>query len=250
MTDFAGRKAVISGATKGIGKAIARAFLKAGATVIGIYGSDTEAAEKFRQEWQADTDFQENRLVLERCDVSDKSGVEEFFARVERDFDTIDILVNNAGIRKDAVLAMMSFEDWQKVINVNLTGTFNMSKQAVLLMMKQKYGRIINITSPMAHMGFAGQANYAASKAGQIGMMRSLAKETAKRKITVNCISPGFIDTDLLEGLSEEQMTSYKKMVPMKRFGNPDEVAAAVLFLAGEKASYISGATLEVTGGL
>jgi 3-oxoacyl-[acyl-carrier protein] reductase len=125
-----------------------------------------------------------------------------------------------------------------------------MSKQAVLLMMKQKYGRIINITSPMAHMGFAGQANYAASKAGQIGMMRSLAKETAKRKITVNCISPGFIDTDLLEGLSEEQLAGYKKLVPMKRFGNPDEVAAAVLFLASEKASYISGATLEVTGGL
>jgi 3-oxoacyl-[acyl-carrier protein] reductase len=117
-------------------------------------------------------------------------------------------------------------------------------------MMKQKYGRIIHITSPMAHMGFAGQANYAASKAGQIGMMRSLAKETAKRKITVNCISPGFIDTDLLEGLTADQLDNYKKMVPMKRFGRTDEVAAAVLFLAGEQASYISGAVLEVTGGL
>jgi 3-oxoacyl-[acyl-carrier protein] reductase len=117
-------------------------------------------------------------------------------------------------------------------------------------MMKQKYGRIIHITSPMAHMGFAGQTNYAASKAGQIGMMRSLSKETAKRKITVNCVSPGFIDTDLLEGLTADQLNQYKKLVPMKRFGKPEEVAAAVLFLAGEQASYISGTVLEVTGGL
>jgi len=145
---------------------------------------------------------------------------------------------------------MMQSEDWHRVIDVNLTGTFNMSKQAVLLMMKQKYGRIIHITSPMAHMGFAGQTNYAASKAGQIGMMRSLSKETAKRKITVNCVSPGFIDTDLLDGLTADQFGQYKKMVPMKRFGKPEEVAAAVLFLAGEQASYISGAVLEVTGGL
>jgi 3-oxoacyl-[acyl-carrier protein] reductase len=125
-----------------------------------------------------------------------------------------------------------------------------MSKQAVLLMMKQKYGRIIHITSPMARMGFAGQANYAASKAGQIGMMRSLSRETAKRRITVNCVSPGFIDTELLHGLSEKQLAEYKMMVPMKRFGTTGEVAAAVLFLAGEEASYISGAILEVTGGL
>jgi 3-oxoacyl-[acyl-carrier protein] reductase len=172
------------------------------------------------------------------------------FENIEQQFDTIDILINNAGIRRDAVTAMMPSEDWRRVIDVNLTGTFNMSKQAVLLMMKQKYGRIIHITSPMAHMGFAGQANYAASKAGQIGMMRSLAKETAKRKITVNCISPGFIDTELLEDLAEEQVGQYKKMVPMKRFGKPQEVAEAVLFLASPQASYISGAVLEVTGGL
>jgi 3-oxoacyl-[acyl-carrier protein] reductase len=249
-TEFDGRKAIISGATKGIGKAVANAFLKAGAAVIGVYSSDSKAADTFMQEWKTDPSFQPDRLFLERCDVSDNSAVERFFTEVEKDFDTIDILVNNAGIRRDAVLAMMSAEDWQQVLDVNLTGTFNMSKQAVLLMMKQKYGRIIHITSPMAHMGFAGQANYAASKAGQIGMMRSLAKETAKRKITVNCVSPGFIDTDLLEGLSADLLGNYKKMVPMKRFGQPEEVAAAVLFLAGEKASYISGAVLEVTGGL
>jgi 3-oxoacyl-[acyl-carrier protein] reductase len=250
MTQFQGQKAVITGATRGIGKAIATAFLEAGATVIGIYGSNQAAAESFQKEWQANKLYQKNSLSLHNCDVSDETAVLQLFETIEQQFDTIDILVNNAGIRRDAVTAMMKSEDWQRVIDVNLTGTFYMSKQAVLLMMKQKYGRIIHITSPMAHMGFAGQANYAASKAGQIGMMRSLAKETAKRKITINCISPGFIDTELLEGLSEEQISQYKKMVPMKRFGKPQEVADAVLFLAGPQASYISGAVLEVTGGL
>jgi 3-oxoacyl-[acyl-carrier protein] reductase len=250
MQEFHERKVVISGASKGIGKAIAKAFLDAGATVIGVYGSDRSAADTFMQECETDAASRENRLFLYPCDVSDESAVLGFYAEIEKKFDTIDVLVNNAGIRRDAVLAMMQSSDWQRVIDVNLTGTFNMSKQAVLLMMKKKYGRIIHITSPMAHMGFAGQANYAASKAGQIGMMRSLSKETAKRKITVNCISPGFIDTELLDGLTAEQLDAYKKMVPMKRFGRTEEVAAAVLFLAGEQASYISGAVLEVTGGL
>jgi 3-oxoacyl-[acyl-carrier protein] reductase len=250
MTDFQGRKAVISGATRGIGKAIARAFLEADATVIGVYSSNRKAADSFMKEWQESASFQENRLFLYQCDISDQASVLKIFDGIEQQFDTIDILVNNAGIRRDAVLAMMQSDDWHRVIDVNLTGTFNMSKQAVLLMMKQKYGRIIHITSPIAHMGFAGQTNYAASKAGQIGMMRSLSKETAKRKITVNCVSPGFIDTELLEGLTADQLAQYKKLVPMKRFGKPQEVAAAVLFLAGEQASYISGTVLEITGGL
>jgi 3-oxoacyl-[acyl-carrier protein] reductase len=250
MSDFDGRKAVVSGATKGIGKAIATAFLESGATVIGVYGSDRSAAETFMREWETSESYRPDSLFLFPCDVADEAAVLEFFATVEKKFDTIDILVNNAGIRKDAVLAMMAAGDWQRVLDVNLTGTFNMSKQAVLLMMKQKYGRIIHITSPMARMGFAGQANYAASKAGQIGMMRSLSRETAKRRITVNCVSPGFIDTELLHGLTDKQRAEYKNMVPLKRFGTTREVAAAVLFLAGEEASYISGAVLEVTGGL
>jgi len=246
MTDFTGQKAVVTGATKGIGKAIARAFLERRGIVIGLYGSDAGAAKKFHEESR---DLP-GTLLLHQCDVSRYTDVEALYKKIENEFDTLDILVNNAGIRRDGVLAMMPEEDWRQVIDVNLTGGYNMSKFAVQLMMKQKYGRIVFITSPMSHMGFAGQANYAASKAGQIGMMKSLAKETARRNITVNCVSPGFIDTELLSGLPEDRVREYRNMVPAKRFGNAEEVAEAVLFLAGKSASYVSGAVLEVTGGL
>ncbi len=246
MTDFNGQKAIITGATKGIGRAIAWALLERGATVMGLYGSDAEAAKRLHEECGQLS----GTLHLYQCDVSSYEDVEALYGRIEKEFDTIDILVNNAGIRRDGVMAMMSEHDWRRVIDVNLTGGYNMSKFAIQLMMKQKYGRIIFITSPMAHMGFTGQANYAASKAGQIGMMKSLAKETAKRKITVNCVSPGFIDTELLSDLPESQVKEYKNMVPVKRFGKVEEVAEAILFLAGPGASYISGSVLEVTGGL
>lgn len=246
MTSFIDQKVVVTGASRGLGRAITLAFLSEGAQVIGIYGGNSEAAQAFLLECEQFG----NRLQLHQCDVADNRQVETFFRQVEEEFDTIDVLVNNAGIRRDGLLALMDSRDWQQVIDVNLTGTFNMSKQAVLLMMKQKYGRIINITSPVAHLGFAGQANYAASKAGQIGMTKSLAKETARKKITVNCVSPGFIATDLLNDLSPEQVDAYKKLVPMRRFGTAEEVADAVLFLAGRQASYITGAVLEVNGGL
>jgi 3-oxoacyl-[acyl-carrier protein] reductase len=169
---------------------------------------------------------------------------------VEEKYQALDILVNNAGVRRDAVLALMQTEQWQQVIDINLTGTYFMAKQAVLLMMQHKYGRIINITSPVAYLGFPGQANYAASKAGQIALTRTLAKEVAKKKITVNCVSPGFISTDFINDLDKEQLISYKKMVPMRRFGTPEEVADAVLFLAGPRAAYITGTVLEINGGL
>jgi len=245
MKDFKGKRAVVSGATKGIGRAISEALLDAGATVIGIYGGDDSAAHDF----QANTPYS-SRLHIHRCDVADPTAVENVFRQIEEEFDTIDILVSNAGIRRDRVVAMMAQEDWQRVIDVNLNGSFTMAKQAVLLMLKQKYGRIIFTTSPMAHLGFAGQANYAASKAGQIGLMRSLAKETARRKITVNCISPGFIDTEFLGDLPDDQKKAYKKMVPMRRFGKAGEVADAVLFLASDRASYITGSVLDINGGI
>ena len=246
MTTFIEQKVVVTGASRGLGRAITLAFLKQGATVIGIYGSNSEKARAFAQECDQFGD----RLQLHQCNVADSKQVEAFFRQVEEEFDAIDVLINNAGIRRDGLLALMDSKDWQEVIDVNLTGTFNMSKQAVLLMMKQKYGRIINITSPVAHLGFAGQANYAASKAGQIGMTRSLARETARKKITVNCVSPGFIATDLLDDLSPDQLAAYKNLVPMRRFGTAEEVADAVLFLAGRQASYITGAVLDVNGGL
>jgi 3-oxoacyl-[acyl-carrier protein] reductase len=244
--EFDQQVAIVTGASKGIGRAITLALLAQGATVVGVYGGDRAAAEALKTEAVTHGD----RLRLHCCDVADYTAVTAFYHQVEEEFTAIDILVSNAGIRRDSVLAMMPQESWQRVIDVNLNGSFNMAKPAVMLMMKKKFGRIIFITSPMAHLGFAGQANYAASKAGQIGLMRSLSKETAKRKITVNCVSPGFIDTELIAGLPAERRAEYQKLVPLGRFGQPDEVAHAVLFLAGPQAAYITGSVLEINGGI
>jgi 3-oxoacyl-[acyl-carrier protein] reductase len=246
MADFSGQKAIITGATRGIGRAIAVALLERGATVIGIYGGDAAAARKMGEECAG----YGKSLRLHCCDVSSYRAVEELFAGIEQEFDTVDILVNNAGIRRDGVLAMMPEEDWRRVIEVNLSGGYHMAKFGVQLMLKQRYGRIIFITSPMSHMGFAGQANYAASKAGQVGMMKSLSRETATRNITVNCVSPGFIATDLLSDLPDDKVKEYKRMVPVRRFGTPEEVAEVVLFLAGRPAGYITGSVVDITGGL
>lgn len=246
MENFSGKTAVISGATRGIGGAITHNFLEAGARVIGLYAGNTEAAALFREEHSRFAP----QLELVQCDVASESQVASLFAMIEEKYESIEILVNNAGIRRDAVLALMTVNQWQQVIDTNLTGTYLMAKQAVLLMMKNKYGRIINITSPVAHLGFPGQANYAASKAGQIALTKTLAKEVAKKKITVNCVSPGFIATDFINTLDQDLLVEYKKMVPMKRFGTAQEVADAVLFLASSRATYITGAVLDVNGGL
>lgn len=246
MKEFEGKKAVVSGATRGIGRAIAEALLERGARVVGVYGGNRAAAEAMAAECGRYGD----RLRLQQLDVSDYGASSLFFQDLEAGWDTLDILVNNAGIRRDAVLAMMREEDWRRVLDVNLTGGWVMSRCALPLMLKQKYGRILFVTSPMGHLGFAGQSNYAASKAGQVGLMKSLCKEVAKRKITVNCVSPGFIATGFIDDLSEAQMKEYKKMVPAGRFGTPTEVAEAALFLLGARAAYINGSVLEITGGL
>ena len=246
MALFSGQKVIVTGATRGIGKAVSTAFLEQGAVVIGIYGGNREAARQFEQECEAAG----RAIALFCCDVSDEQAVKAFFTQVEAEYDSVDILINCAGIRRDCLTALMKQEQWQSVIDINLTGTFNMCRSVVPLMLKHKYGRIINITSPVSHLGFQGQANYAASKAGQIGFTRSLAKETARKKITVNCVSPGFIDTDFISDLSAEQLSAYKKMVPMRRFGKVEEVSSSILFLASPQASYITGAILEVSGGL
>lgn len=246
MENFTDQVVLVTGATRGIGKAISQTFLHSGATVIGVYSGNEEAAQQFL----SDNEQVSSRLSILKCDVSSERETSDLFQKIETDFARLDVLINNAGIRKDAVTALMDPAAWKKVLDVNLTGSFLMAKQAVLLMMQNKYGRIINITSPVARLGFAGQANYAASKAGQIAMMKTLAKEVARKKITVNCVSPGFIATDFIDDLPAEQLAEYKKLVPMRRFGSVDEVANAVAFLAGKSSSYITGTTLEVTGGL
>lgn len=246
MLEFAEKKAVVSGATRGIGRAITLGLLHQGASVIGLYGGDKASAEAMRAEC---AEFGE-RFSLSQLDVSDYEAVSAFFGGLESSWQTLDILVNNAGVRRDAILPLMKEADWRRVIDVNLTGGYNMCKFAVPLMLQQKYGRILFVTSPMGHLGFAGQTNYAASKAGQVGLMKSLCKEVAKRKITVNCVSPGFIATDFIGDLPEAQAREYRKMVPAGRFGTAQEVAEAALFLLSDRAAYINGAVLEITGGL
>lgn len=242
MQNFNGQTAIVTGGTRGIGRGITEAFLKNGATVIATYASNDTAANSFKEEMATFGD----RLILKKFDVSKTSECEEFFNTLEE----IDILVNNSGIRKDNLLATLSEDDWDQVMNINLKGTYNMSKFAVLKMMRKRYGRIINISSIGGALGLPGQANYAASKAGQIAISKSLSKEVAKRNITVNNIAPGFIETELIQDLPEDQVKEYKKQVPMKRFGSTEEVAHAVMFLASREASYITGTTIEVSGGL
>lgn len=243
---FENQTVIVTGGTRGIGRGIAEAFLKEGATVISTYAGNDDAAMKFIVESHAYGD----KLIVKKCDVRDEDAIIKFFAEIEATHPQIEILINNSGIRKDQVTAMMSLADWNDVLSTNLTGTFLMSKHAVLQFMKNRYGRIVNISSIGASLGLPGQANYAASKAGQIAISKSLSKEVAKRGITVNNVCPGFIDTELLADLPEEQRKAYMKDVPMKRFGRVEEVAAAVLFLASKEASYITGASLEISGGL
>lgn len=243
--NFHNQNIIVTGGTRGIGAAISSAFIAAGGNVIATYAGNDERARSFKAELE-DGD----RLHIMKFDVSKKDQVEGFWREVEGLFDQVHVLVNNAGIRKDGILASMDEESWDDVLDINLKGTYLMSQGAVLKMMKSRYGRIINMSSIGGVLGLSGQANYAASKAGQIAMAKTLSKEVGKRGITVNCILPGFIETELIDDLPEMQVKEYKSQVPMKRFGKPSEVADAVLFLASEKASYITGSTLEVTGGL
>lgn len=241
---FQDQTVIVTGGTRGIGRGIAEAFLKEGATVIATYAGNDQAANKFKEEMNS------MKLIVKKCDVRDETAVIDFFKYVEDNHPKIEVLVNNSGIRRDQLTATMSLLEWNDVINTNLTGTFLMSKHAVLQFMKNRYGRIVNMSSIGGSLGLPGQANYAASKAGQIAISKSLSKEVAKRGITVNNVCPGFIDTELLADLPEEQRKEYMKDVPMKRFGKVEEVAAAVLFLASKEASYITGASLEISGGL
>lgn len=244
--NFADQRIIITGGTRGIGRGISEAFLKTGATVIATYAGNEKAAEEFKSEAKE----LGGKLETYKFDVTNTKAVEVFYKYITDKYSSIEVLVNNSGIRKDSMTAMMSDEDWQRVMDVNLGGTFYMSRGIIRHFMGNRYGRIINMSSIGGSLGLAGQANYAASKAGQVALTKTLSKELGKKGITVNSICPGFIDTELLSDLSAEQIKEYKKTVPLKRFGKVEEVAHAVMFLASREASYITGTTLDVTGGL
>lgn len=246
MYSFKDQIIVVTGGTRGIGAGITRAFLNGGGVVIATYQGNHEKAQSLKMSLG---ELGEN-LHLRQCDVRDEEAVMGLYRDIEEKFQKLDVLVNNSGIRKDQLTATMTLLDWNDVIATNLTGTFLMSKHAVLLMMKNRYGRIVNMSSVGGEIGLPGQANYAASKAGQVAISKTLSKEVAKRGITVNNVMPGFIDTELIADLPEEQRKEYMKDVPMRRFGKVEEVAHAVLFFASTEASYITGASVEVDGGL
>lgn len=244
--DFHDQNIIVTGGTRGIGRAISEAFLKAGGRVIALYAGNEKAAADFA----AANDEHKERVTIKKVNVADIEAVSQFYQWFEKEIDQLHVLVNNAGIRRDNVVGMMSMEEWQSVLETNLSSVYTMSKFAIQAMLSHRYGRIITITSPSGQAGFPGQANYAASKAGQVAFSKSLSREVGRRKITVNCVSPGFIDTEFIANLPEDQIKTYQKMTALQRFGTPPEVANSVLFLASEEASYITGSTLEITGGI
>lgn len=241
-----GKTAIVTGGSRGIGRAIAVALAAEGANVAVIYAGNTAAAEET-------LDFiteQGGRAVSLQCDVSDSAAVADMVKAVKEQFGTIDILVNNAGITRDGLLMRMKESDWQAVIDTNLTGTFYCTKAVTKWMMKQRSGSIINITSVVGQTGNAGQANYAAAKAGVIGFTKSVAKELASRNIRSNAVAPGCIATDMTAVLGEDVIDGMVRNIPLGRVAQPEEVAKAVVFLASENASYITGQVLNVDGGM
>ncbi|MCE2948969.1 MAG: 3-oxoacyl-ACP reductase FabG [bacterium] len=237
--------ALVTGATRGIGQAIAQALAGAGARVIGTATSDTGVQA-------IDAAFAQAGLPGRgvRLDVNDGAAVEDLLASIAAAEGGISILVNNAGITRDNLLMRMSEEEWDSIIDTNLKSVWRLSKAVLRPMMKARRGRIVNIGSVVGSIGNAGQSNYAASKAGMLGFTRALAREVGSRNITVNCVAPGFIDTDMTRSLKPEQKTALLDQVPLGRLGEAADVAAAVLFLASPGAAYVTGSTLHVNGGL
>ncbi len=241
-----GRKALVTGASKGIGREIALALASEGADVaINYRSSDLEAEEVAR--WLEDHGV--NTWVYP-ADVSDYDSVKEMKQCLEKYFGSIDILVNNAGINVDKLFVKMDQEMWDRVISVNLTGVFNCTNAFIDRILESQHGRIINITSIVGQMGNIGQVNYAASKAGIIGMTKALAKELARKSVTVNAIAPGFIETDMVMGIPDKVKEKILAQIPLGRFGKPNEVARAVLYLASDEAAYITGHVLNINGGM
>lgn len=240
------RVALVTGAARGIGRAIAVELAKAGADIAMIATSESEAAISVKTEIQN----MGKRVLFLACDVSDPAQVNSAVADILAEFGKIDILVNNAGITKDKLLMQMSEEDIDAVLSVNLKGCFHTVKACLRTFMKNKYGRIINITSVSGMIGNPGQANYAASKAGVIGFTKTVAKEYASKGITCNAVAPGFICTDMTDKLSDEAKAAMAAAIPVKRFGTPEDVANVVRFLAEKASSFITGEVIKVDGGM
>jgi 3-oxoacyl-[acyl-carrier protein] reductase len=242
MFDLSGKTALVTGASSGIGTAIAKALHAQGATV-AISGTRKDALDAIANEMK-------DRVHVLPCNLSDKDAVEALVPAATEKMTRLDILVNNAGITKDNIFMRLKDEDWDQVIAVNLTASFRLMRAAAKDMMRQRYGRIIGITSIVGFTGNAGQGNYAAAKAGMVGMTKSLAAELASRNVTANCIAPGFIATPMTDALTEAQKKAILDSVPARRLGTSEDIAAAAVFLASGEAAYVTGTTIHVNGGM
>ena len=241
MINFEGKKILITGATGGIGNSLIKKFVSLNGTVLAT-GTNIEKLEVLKDEFP--------NIHTLKFDISDHSKIDEFIENASSQLSGLDILVNNAGITKDNLSLRMKNEEWQKVIDINLTSTFYLSKFAIKKMLKNKYGRIINITSIVGHTGNLGQANYSASKAGMVAMSKTLAIEYARKNITVNCVSPGFIQTSMTDKIVESIKAALTSRIPMSKLGTGEDVSNTVAFLASDAASYITGETIHVNGGM
>lgn len=242
MFELTGRKALVTGASGGIGESIARTLHAQGA-IVGLHGTRREKLDALASDLG-------DRVHVFPADLTDRDAVKALGEEAEATLEGVDILVNNAGITKDGLFVRMSDEDWDAVLEVNLTSVFRLTRQLAHPMMRRRYGRIVNITSVVGVTGNPGQANYCASKAGMIGFSKSLAQEIASRNVTVNCVAPGFIESAMTDKLNDKQKDAIMGAIPMKRMGTGAEVAASVAFLAAGEAAYITGQTVHVNGGM
>ena len=241
MISFKNKNILITGASGGIGNALVKKFVALGGNVLGT-GTKAEKLDMIKKQCP--------NIKVKKFDISEHSRIEEFIDNVVLELGGLDILINNAGTNVDNLSLRMKDDEWKKVIDINLTSTFLLSKHSIRMMLKNKFGRIVNITSIVGHTGNAGQANYAASKAGIIGMSKSLAIEYAKKNITINCVSPGFITTDMTMNIAEKVKMFLTSRIPMGKLGTGEDVSNCVAFLSSDQASYITGETLHVNGGM
>ena len=241
MISFKNKNILITGASGGIGNALVKKFVSLGGNVLGA-GTKTEKLDLIKKQYP--------NIKVKKFDIGNHSGIEEFIDNVSLELGRLDVLINNAGINMDNLSLRMKDEEWKKVIDINLTSTFLLSKHAIKKMLKNKFGRIVNITSVVGHTGNSGQSNYSASKAGIIGMSKSLANEYAKKNITINCVSPGFITSDMTMNIADKVKLYLTSRIPMGKLGTGEDVSNCVAFLSSEQASYVTGETIHVNGGM